>query len=101
MENGQNLNGVHVLNVLVGYTAGFGLHHMVSMGVSRGLRVMMTAPKAQGVGLIQLPVGLAFRRRKVFGPPTTCLVVIWRGDEGKTLIAFSRPNFFFLPLWVN
>ena len=67
MKDGQNLNGVHVVDVLVGYTAArcyvelFSLHHMVSMVfvvVSRvvlGLRVMMTTPttpKAQGVGLI-------------------------------------------------
>ena len=67
VKDGQNLNGVHVVDVLVGYTAArwymelFSLHHMVSMVfvvVSRvvlGLRVMMTTPttpKAQGVGLI-------------------------------------------------
>ena len=57
MKDGQNLNGVHVVDVLVGYTAArcFGLHHMVSMVLvvrAMGLRVMMTASKAQGVGLI-------------------------------------------------
>ena len=57
VKDGQNLNGVHVVDVLVGYTAArcFGLHHMVSMVLvvrAMGLRVMMTASKAQGVGLI-------------------------------------------------
>ena len=80
MENGQNLYGVHIVYVLVRYTAGFGLHHSVVSGVV-SLRVVVTASKAQGVGLVQLPFGLASLafRRKVFRPPTSSLVVIWRG----------------------